>query len=322
MTSLLKPRLIFAGTPEFAAKSLSALLQENYNIIAVFTQPDRPAGRGRKLTSSPVKTIAKKANLPVFQPEKLMDNEFEQLVKLKPDLVIVVAYGLLIPQRFLTIPRLGFINVHASLLPRWRGASPIQHAILSGETETGITLMQMDTGLDTGAMLFKQPCPIHSKDTAKDLHDRLADIGAKTLCSGLPKLLQSELLAVEQDNVNMTYAKKISKANALISWKQSAEEVERQIRAFNPWPVCFSYFLTAKNEKIPIRVWQAEVIPKQHSYSEGEILQISKTGIDVACKKHILRLTQIQLPGKRVLETTDIPNAISNLIAPGQSFIN
>ena len=295
--------IIFAGTPEFAAQTLRALLQSGHNIKAVYTQPDRPAGRGRKLTPSPVKQLALEHHLPVHQPLTLRDaNEQKILADLSADLMVVVAYGLILPLPVLQAPRFGCLNVHASLLPRWRGAAPIQRAILAGDEITGVTIMQMDEGLDTGDMLFKSECPILSTDTSAILHDRLAEIGAEALIKTLENI--SELKPEKQNSALATYAHKISKEESIIDWTLTADEIERKIRAFNPWPVT-----TLRCQDEVVRVWQARVIQSNHHKKPGTILAISAQGIDVAAGTDVLQLQKIQFSGGRVLSVSDVLNA-------------
>lgn len=298
--------IIFAGTPEFAAVTLSALLQTPHKIKAVYTQPDRPAGRGRKLTPSAVKQLALQHDLPVYQPVTLRDEREQQfLASLEADLMIVVAYGLILPLPVLTAPRLGCFNVHASLLPHWRGAAPIQRSILAGDVKTGVTIMKMDEGLDTGAMLYRVETPIQTRETSQTLHDRLAKIGAEALLVVLERLLNKSVHPEEQNESHATYAHKISKEEAVIEWSSSAKEIDRKVRAFNPWPVA----QTLMNGEI-LRVWQADIIQKDAAHhSPGKIVQISKDGIDVATGNGVLRLLKMQLPGGRVLSAIDMVNA-------------
>ncbi len=297
-------KIIFAGTPAFAAVALQALLESPHQVIAVYTQPDRPSGRGRKLTASPVKELALQHHLPIHQPASLRDiNEQAVLQQLQSDIMVVAAYGLMLPPAVLQAPRLGCINIHASLLPRFRGAAPIQRAILENDKKTGVTIMQMEKGLDTGPMLYKVECPIQKTDTSERLQDRLAELGASALLTALNQLprLQPEI----QNESLATYAHKITKEEAELNWRVSADELERKVRAFNPWPVAF----IRKAEHI-IRIWEAVVIEQDTKhYQPGEIIQANAQGIDIATGKNILRLLKIQLPGGRMLSVADILNA-------------
>lgn len=309
--------IIFAGTPTFSAMTLQALLASSHTIKAVYTQPDRPAGRGRKLTASPVKALALQQGLPVHQPLSLRDAaEQKILADMEADVMVVVAYGLILPLPVLNAPRLGCINIHASLLPRWRGAAPIQRAILAGDNITGITTMQMDAGLDTGAMLYKVDCSIHENDTSETLHDRLADLGARAIVKTLADLAAGRAISTPQENASATYAHKITKEEARMDWRTSAEELARKVRAFNPWPVaCFS-----AGEHV-IRVWQAEVL-SDHVKNDvpGTVLAVSPAGIDVATQQGILRLQKIQLPGGRVLPVSDILNSRHDIFVVGKQL--
>lgn len=308
--------IVFAGTPEFAVPALKHLVEKGYLITAVYTKPDRPSGRGQKITQSPVKSFALIHQIPVYQPETLKDpNEQRQLADLNPDLIIVAAYGLILPASVLKIPKLGCINIHASLLPRWRGASPIQHAILSGDEQTGITIMQMDVGLDTGDILYQIRCPIEKEDTSQILHNRLAELGALALAEALERLSSGSLRATQQEESGATYAHKIKKEDGNIDWKQPAIILERKIRAFNPWPAAYTHL----KEKV-IRVLQANVLDGsvEPAVLPGTILQASKLGIDVVTGNQILRLTQLQLPGSKVLFVKDILNAHQDLFKSGK----
>ncbi len=308
-------KIIFAGTPVFAAVALQALIDSPHQVIAVYTQPDRPAGRGRQLTASPVKTLALQHNLPIFQPENFrVMQEQTQLAELHADIMVVAAYGLLLPSPVLQAPRLGCINIHPSLLPRWRGAAPIQRALLAGDEKTGITIMQMEKGLDTGAMLYKTTCSIQEADTSGILHDRLAQLGAESIVTVLHQLPQ--LKTEIQEEALATYAKKITKQEALLDWHSSAEELSCKIRAFNPWPIAYTY-----HNKQVIRVWEAIVIDCDASkYHPGEMIQANAAGIDIATGKKGLRLLKIQLPNGRVLPVADILNGRSHDFIVGKAL--
>lgn len=304
-------RLIFAGTPDFAAHHLQTLIDSEHQLVGVYTQPDRRAGRGKKLLPSPVKQLAEAHQLPVFQPASLKDPDAQQqLQSLGADVMVVVAYGLLLPQAVLDAPKFGCINVHASLLPRWRGAAPIQRAVEAGDTESGITIMQMDIGLDTGAMLITTQCPITPGETGGSLHDKLMQQGGPALLQALQQIEQGTLQPCQQDDQLANYASKLSKEEAAIDWHRSADELDRLIRAFNPFPM--AYFSEGSDR---IRVWQASV--EEASGQPGEILQSDASGLLVACGSGSLRLEQIQLPGKKAAVFKDILNGHAQRFSAG-----
>lgn len=304
-------RLVFAGTPEFAARHLEALLAAGIEPVAVYTQPDRPAGRGKKLTPSPVKNVALTAGIAVLQPDTLKTEAARQeLAALEPDLVVVVAYGLILPQAILDTPRLGCLNVHASLLPRWRGAAPIQRAIEAGDAETGITIMQMEAGLDTGPMLAKQSLPIAPAMTGGELHDALADIGPPLLLEVVAALPERLAAAEAQDDALATYAAKIDKAESELDWSAPASVLERKVRAFNPFPVCWS---TLDGDRI--RIWRAELAAG--SGEPGLVLRAGDDGLLVACGDGALLLGILQLPGGKPLPVAELLRSRRDRLAPG-----
>ncbi|MDU4435653.1 MAG: methionyl-tRNA formyltransferase [Pluralibacter gergoviae] len=306
-------RIIFAGTPDFAARHLDALLSSGHQIVGVFTQPDRPAGRGKKLMPGPVKALAEEKGLPVFQPVSLRPEENQQLVAdLQADVMVVVAYGLILPKAVLTMPRLGCINVHGSLLPRWRGAAPIQRALWAGDSETGVTIMQMDVGLDTGDMLHKLACPITAEDTIATLYDKLAELGPQGLIETLKQLASGTATPEVQDEARVTYAEKLSKEEARVDWTLSAAQLERCIRAFNPWPM--SWF---EIEGQPVKVWAASVIADAADAAPGTILDVSKQGIRVATGDGILNLLSLQPAGKKAMSAQDLLNSRREWFMPG-----
>lgn len=302
-------RIIFAGTPEFAAEILQALLQSEHEICAVYSQPDRPAGRGRKLKASAVKQLALAHDLPVYQPSSLNDPQQQQMLKeLNADLMVVVAYGLLLPKAVLQALRLGCVNVHASLLPRWRGAAPIQRAIQYGDEVTGVTIMQMDEGLDTGPMLLKASTEISDEDTAETLHDRLAGLGATALLQSLQGIAQGTAEAEAQNNDQANYAHKIAKKEAQLNWQQGARTLHNLVRAFNPWPVC-----SAQLDDQVLRIWQTAVNDTSCDEAPGTVINEGKHGIEVATGDGVLRLLRVQLPGGKPLTAQQFLNAHSLL---------
>jgi methionyl-tRNA formyltransferase len=297
--------IVFAGTPEFGVPCLDALNHSTHHLTAVYTQPDRPAGRGRKVQTSAVKEWALAHNIPVYQPLNFKTPEsIEALAHLKPDVLIVIAYGLILPPAVLEIPRLGCINVHASLLPRWRGASPIQHAILSGDAQSGVTIMQMDAGMDTGGMLCTVECPIGHLDTAGTLHDHLAEISAKPLLATIEALIDKQARPEVQNNELATYAGKINKEDARIDWQSFAVDIDRKIRAFNPWPIAY----TALGEEV-LRIHQAQVIEVDGSQTPGTIISIDKHGMCIATGSKALLVKKIQFPGGKVISIADWLNS-------------
>lgn len=296
--------IIFAGTPEFAATGLQALIDSEHNVVATYTQPDRKAGRGRKLVAPPVKQLAEQNNIPVFQPLSLKGGEAQQLLAAhNADIMVVIAYGLLLPLSILETPRLGCINVHASILPRWRGAAPIQRAIEAGDGETGVTIMQMDEGLDTGDMLHIARCNITEQHTSASLHNDLAKLGAEALLETLNELENGNASAVAQDDSKANYAKKLDKADANINWQKTASELHCQIRAYTPWPGAQTYCNGKR--------WRIHNIEKNNDNGPaGEILNIDKTGILVACGEGALKLTTIQTDGGKPLRAIDFINGL------------
>ncbi|MUI52701.1 methionyl-tRNA formyltransferase [Aliivibrio fischeri] len=298
-------RIIFAGTPDFAARHLSALIDSHHEVIGVYTQPDRPAGRGKKLTASPVKELALEHNIPVFQPENFKSDEAKQeLADQNADLMVVVAYGLLLPQAVLDTPKLGCINVHGSILPRWRGAAPIQRSIWAGDAETGVTIMQMDIGLDTGDMLKIATLPIEATDTSASMYDKLAELGPVALVDCLSDIADGSAIAQKQDDELANYAKKLSKEEAKIDWTMDAIAIERCVRAFNPWPM--SHFSV---EDKAIKVWQSRVESYTGNATPGTIIQADKTGIYVATGSNAIVFEQLQVPGKKAMGVQDILNS-------------
>lgn len=305
-------RIAFAGTPEFAAQALQAILAAGHEVVLVLTQPDRPAGRGMKLTPSAVKRAALEHGLEVDQPEKLRTPEQRSaLAACAPDVLVVAAYGLLLPAEVLVLPRLGCVNIHASLLPRWRGAAPIQRAIEAGDAETGITIMQMDEGLDTGPMLLRRALPILPTDTAASLHDRLAALGAQAIVEALAALAQDSLPPEAQPDEGVTYAAKISRAEAAIDWTRPADELERRLRAFDPFPGG-----SAQLRDTAIKLWAAEAASGEGA--PGTVLEVDANGIVIACGKDALRATELQRPGSRRLAAAEFLRGFT--VSVGERF--
>ncbi|MBZ0222265.1 MAG: methionyl-tRNA formyltransferase [Dokdonella sp.] len=299
-------RLVFAGTPEFALPALQACLASGAQVPAVYTQPDRPAGRGRQLLASPIKQAALAAGIPVEQPETLRDPAARaRLAAHAPDLLVVVAYGLILPKSVLALPRLGCWNVHASLLPRWRGAAPIQRALLAGDAETGVDLMQMEAGLDTGPVLLEARTPITDADTGGSLHDRLAALGGQLLADALARLQQGETLSARpQRDEGVEYAHKLDKAEAVLDWNDSARALARKVRAFDPWPVA-----ETRIEGERVRVWSALPLDRRSDAAPGTLVAASAEGIDIASGEGVLRILELQRDGGRRISARDWLNA-------------
>ncbi|MDX1451874.1 MAG: methionyl-tRNA formyltransferase [Oleiphilaceae bacterium] len=305
--------IIFAGTPDFAAASLQAIINAGHRVVAVYTQPDRPAGRGKKIIKSPVKLVAESHNIAVEQPLNFKTPEsLATLAEYKADVMIVAAYGIILPKAVLDTPKQGCINIHASLLPRWRGAAPIQRAIEAGDTETGVTIMQMDEGLDTGDMLYKVNTPIPPEETGGSLHDRLAQLGADAILAFLDDTQRAHMQAEKQNNDLATYAHKLSKAEAELNWQRSAEELARQVRAFNPWPVSY-----CRDGDANIRVFEAQVLASSTDKPAGLVLAKTREGVDISCGDGVLRITRLQLPGAKAMSVSDFVNGGKALLEPG-----
>ncbi len=307
-------RIIFAGTPDFAARHLQALLNSEHQVVAVYSQPDRPAGRGQQLQASPVKQLALQHHIPVYQPKSLKKAKAQaELAALNADLMVVVAYGLILPAVVLNTPTLGCINVHGSLLPRWRGAAPIQRALWAGDAQTGVTIMQMDEGLDTGAMLSTATLAIEATDTSASLYEKLAEIGPKALLDALKDLPALQQKAVTQDDSQANYAEKLSKEEAQLDFTKPAVALEREIRAFNPWPVSY---LQLGNQQL--KIWQARVEPLTQTATPGTVLKVDKKGIVIATGEGALVLEQLQPPGKKAMAVADFINGRADCFPVGQ----
>ncbi len=307
-------RIIFAGTPDFAARHLQALLNSEHQVVAVYSQPDRPAGRGQQLQASPVKQLALQHHIPVYQPKSLKKTKAQaELAALNADLMVVVAYGLILPAVVLNTPTLGCINVHGSLLPRWRGAAPIQRALWAGDAQTGVTIMQMDEGLDTGAMLSTATLAIEPTDTSASLYEKLAEIGPKALLDALKDLPALQQKAVTQDDSQANYAEKLSKEEAKLDFTKPAAALEREIRAFNPWPVSY---LQLGNQQL--KIWQARVEPLTQTATPGTVLKVDKKGIVIATGEGALVLEQLQPPGKKAMAVADFINGRADWFPVGQ----
>ncbi len=308
--------IVFAGTPDFAAGHLQALIDSRHNVVGVYSQPDRPAGRGKKLQPSPVKKLALEHNIAVFQPLNFkQEGSVEELEALNADIMIVVAYGLLLPLAVLEAPKMGCLNVHASILPRWRGAAPIQRAIQVGDTETGITIMQMDVGLDTGDMLSKTLLDIKADETGGSLHDRLLEKGPTALMQTLTLLQAGEAIAEKQDDTLANYAHKLTKEEALINWSLPAKDIDLNIRAFNPFPCAYTLLGDQR-----IKVWQAVALEEATTLLPGTIARVSTDGVDVATSNGLIRLLNIQLIGKKAMAIRDFINGQPNVFQPQHMF--
>ncbi len=309
-------RIVFAGTPDFAAEALDALIASEHEVVAVYTQPDRPAGRGQKLQLSPVKELALKHNIAVEQPENFKsEDSLQVLASFKADIMVVAAYGIILPKAVLECPNIGCLNIHASLLPRWRGAAPIQRSIAAGDKETGIDIMLMDEGLDTGDILLERRCPIEDQDTGSVLHDRLAALGAQAIVECLEELDLYLEQRCPQENGKATYAHKLNKEEATIDWNKTTLEIDQHIRAFNSWPIA-----TTKIDDKVIRVWHAKYESQDHVYDNGEIVSAEEQSISVACSDGLIHLKHIQLPGKKAMNVGDVLNGKKDMFAVGKCF--
>ena len=307
-------KIVFAGTPDFAAQHLDALIKSHHDVIAVYSRADRPAGRGKKLKASEVKQLALTHDIPVYQPENFKsDDAKQQLADLNADIMVVVAYGLLLPKAVLETPKLGCINVHGSILPRWRGAAPIQRAIWAGDAETGVTIMQMDEGLDTGDMISIATCPIEAADTSASLYTKLAELGPTALIDTLSTIADGTATPEKQNDELANYAKKLSKEEANIDWHMPAQQIERNIRAFNPWPICFTQM-----QGNTVKIYTAELV--ESAGNPGEILAADKTGITVATTEGALKITQLQPQGKKPMSAQDFLNGRADWVAVGSTL--
>jgi methionyl-tRNA formyltransferase len=310
-------KIIFAGTPPFAAHHLQSLIDSEHDIVAVYTQPDRPSGRGKKLTASPVKTLALQHNLAVEQPLSLKDGDAQMaLANYQADVMVVVAYGLLLPQAVLDTPRYGCLNVHGSLLPRWRGAAPIQRAVEAGDKETGITIMQMDKGLDTGDMLLKVSCPIESIETSASLHDKLMLLGAPALHTVLTQLSNHTIHAEKQNNDLACYAEKITKQEAEIDWNESAEKIIKKIQAFNPFPIAYTFLNGAR-----IKIYAATIVKNSTAETAGKIISFDEQGLIVACGDNAICINTLQIPNKKAMAVNDLLNGYGDYFVKGQQLL-
>ncbi|EEX49477.1 methionyl-tRNA formyltransferase [Pasteurella dagmatis] len=311
-------KVIFAGTPEFAAQHLQVLLNSHHEVIAVYTQPDKPAGRGKKLQASPVKQLAEQYQIPVYQPKSLRKEDAQETLRaLQADVMVVVAYGLILPKAVLEIPRLGCLNVHGSLLPRWRGAAPIQRAIWAGDEQTGITIMQMDEGLDTGDMLHKVYCDIASDETSTSLYAKLMEIAPNALIDVLDDLDEGKYIAEKQDDLLSNYAEKLSKEEAKLDWKLPAVQLERCIRAFNPWPISYLTLLDSKGTEQILKIYKATVLPHINK-PVGTILSVTKEGIQIATIDGVLNILELQPASKKPMSVQDFLNGRTDWFSVGK----
>lgn len=312
-------RIIFAGTPHFALPSLQALLQSHHQLVAIFTKPDSPSGRGLKLTPTPIKQFVLEhcPQIPVLTPINLKEKAaIHQLASLQADLMVVIAYGLILPAEVLALFKYGCLNIHASLLPRWRGAAPIQRALLAGDTQTGVTIMQIDRGLDTGDILNTKPYIITASDTSKEVHAQLSTLGAQALIETLEQLELHQLKAIKQDETFATYAAKLAKEEAHIKWHNSAYQIDRQIRAFNPWPIAHTHL----HDQL-LKIWQASVMTSSMPAGAmpGLIIGINEKGIDVATGEGVIRLQILQIAGGKPMTASTFSQSRSKLIIPGET---
>lgn len=297
--------IVFAGTPAFGLPSLQALADSKHRLVGIYTQPDKPAGRGLTMQASPVKSWALDHKVPVYQPGNFKSEEvIAELASLAPDLIVVIAYGLILPQAVLSIPHLGCINVHASLLPRWRGASPIQQSILAGDTETGVTIMQMDAGLDTGDILTQEACSLSANETAASLHDKLSLLSINPLLTAIDGLANQRLHGIKQASQDATITTKIKKEQAHINWAQDACVLERQIRAYTPWPIAYTH----ADDRL-LKIYAAFVEPTTFKALPGTVLSVDRNGLVVACGQQALRITRLQFAGGKILEVADWVNS-------------
>ncbi len=306
--------IIFAGTPEFAVPALEKLLHSEHKILAVLTQPDRPAGRGQHVQASPVKVLAEKNNIPIFQPATLKDNAIqEEIKKLNPDIIIVVAFGMLLPEAVLGIPRLGCINIHPSLLPKWRGAAPIQRSIEAGDIETGVTIMQLDKGMDTGDILLQEKMALNNTENSFEAHNLLSQLGATLLLKTLDLFENKKIKLIKQNNQAATHAKKIEKSEAIINWKKSALEINNKIRAFNPWPIC-----TANFQNQLIKIFEAAALNQKTNALPGTLISVSKNSFCIATGDGILEIKSVQLPNKKRISAADFIHGHKDTLVVGK----